>query len=149
MAEIAFYHLTKSNLEQALPKLLDKMVTAKKRAVVRFATKERVLSFNNLLWTAGQGSFTPHGCFEDDNPSEQPVWLTTTQENPNNASFLISTEDNDINDFEQFEKYFDMFNGNDPESLARARSRWATYKTAGHSLTYWQQAEDGSWQKKN
>ncbi|MFQ5983752.1 MAG: DNA polymerase III subunit chi, partial [Woeseiaceae bacterium] len=38
--------------------------------------------------------------------------------------------------------------GNDAAALAAAREEWRRLKEAGHDLTYWQQAEDGRWQKK-
>ena len=47
-----------------------------------------------------------------------------------------------------FDRCLDMFNGNDPQSVERARERWRTYKAAGHTVTYWQQSDTGKWEKK-
>ena len=41
-----------------------------------------------------------------------------------------------------------MFDGNDEEALARARADWKKAKESGLAATYWQQDEDGRWQKK-
>ena len=46
-----------------------------------------------------------------------------------------------------FRRVCDMFDGNDEEAVAAARRRWRDAKTAGHSLTYWQQTEKG-WEKR-
>ena len=56
MTDIAFYHLTRSPLEAALPKLLEKTLDAGKRAVVVAGSEERVENLNNALWTYSQGS---------------------------------------------------------------------------------------------
>jgi DNA polymerase-3 subunit chi len=42
---------------------------------------------------------------------------------------------------------FDLFDGNNPAAVAAARERWRSAKSAGHTLTYWQQTETG-WQSK-
>ena len=41
-----------------------------------------------------------------------------------------------------------LFDGNDADQLADARAQWATLKSAGHDLAYFQQGEDGRWQQK-
>jgi DNA polymerase-3 subunit chi len=40
-----------------------------------------------------------------------------------------------------------MFDGNDPAAVEAARQRWSAAKSAGHSLTYWQQTGAG-WEKR-
>ena len=47
----------------------------------------------------------------------------------------------------EFDRVFDLFDGNNSEAIAAARIRWKTAKEAGHTLIYWQQT-DSSWQKK-
>ncbi len=41
-----------------------------------------------------------------------------------------------------------LFDGNDEEAVAAARDRWRAVKAAGYEATYWQQDEDGRWQRK-
>ena len=45
------------------------------------------------------------------------------------------------------DRLFDLFDGKDEAAVAAARARWAAAKTAGHTLTYWQQGARG-WEKK-
>jgi DNA polymerase-3 subunit chi len=89
MTEIAFYHLQRSTLEQALPRLLEKTLAAGKRAVVVLGTPERVEALNAALWSFDQDSWIPHGSAADGNAADQPVWLTATDENPNGARYLF------------------------------------------------------------
>jgi DNA polymerase IIIc chi subunit len=62
--EVNFYHLTKSSLEDALPRLLLKTLQAGERAVVMLGSPERVDALNTHLWTFDHDSFLPHGAAE-------------------------------------------------------------------------------------
>lgn len=147
MTDVNFYHLQRSSLEQTLPKLLEKVLQAGKRAVVIARSEERIEVLNTLLWTYDPGSFLPHGSKGDGNASSQPVWLTADDENPNGATVLVLIDGARSDRLAEYERCLEVFNGNDPESVAAARQRWTHYKTAGHAATYWQQGERG-WEKK-
>ena len=41
-----------------------------------------------------------------------------------------------------------MFDGYDTVQLDHARGQWKRLKGEGHTLTYWQQSEEGRWVKK-
>src|SRR5438045_1624721 len=47
----------------------------------------------------------------------------------------------------EFARCCDMFDGNDEAAVQAARERWSAAKSAGHSLTYWQQTPAG-WEKR-
>ena len=89
MAEISFYHLINSTLEEALPVLLKKTLDAGKRAVVMAETNERLETLSSILWTAEPDSWIPHGSLKDGHLEHQPIWLTTSLENPNKATYLF------------------------------------------------------------
>lgn len=148
MTAIAFYHLQRWPLERALPKLLEKTLTAEKRAVVMAGSARRVESLVDLLWTYNPGSWLPHGSSRDGSPESQPVWLTTDDECPNNATFLFLTDGATSERVGDFERCFELFDGNDEAAVDAARQRWKAYKEAGHDLTYWQQTERGGWEQK-
>jgi DNA polymerase-3 subunit chi len=42
-----------------------------------------------------------------------------------------------------------VFNGDDGEALAAARSAWADCKMRGFEVTYWQADERGRWQRRD
>ena len=92
MTEISFYHLERSPLEAALPKLLEKTLAAGKRALVLASSEERVESLAQVLWTYDPGSWLPHGTAKDGNPEDQPIWLSTEPESANKATFLFMTD---------------------------------------------------------
>ncbi len=148
MTEIAFYHLQKSGLDQALPKLLSKTLESGERAVVLAGSQERVDALNNMLWSVDPSGWLPHGSAKEGDADRQPIWLTTEEENPNDASFLFLTDGVSAGDYSDYERCFDLFDGNDYGSVKAARDRWKALKEAGHALTYWQQNEQGRWEEK-
>ena len=148
MTDIAFYHLQRSPLEDVLPKLLEKTLDQGKRAVVMVGSDARVGALDALLWTFGEGSWLPHGSAAEGSEAEQPVWLTTNDENPNGATYLFLTDGARSDAVDTFERCFDLFDGNDAASLAGARERWKACQDADHRLTYWQQSSEGRWEEK-
>lgn len=147
MADIGFYHLTRSKLEHALPPLLQKVLDGGHRAVVRAGSDERVEFLNGLLWTYNPASFLPHGSARDGAGAEQPVWLTAGDDNPAGADILVLTDGAAAGDLGVFARCLEMFDGNDEDALTQARARWSEYRDAGHNLTYWRQNERGGWEK--
>lgn len=147
MAEIGFYHLLSTPLERALPRLLERARAQDLRIVVRAASAERVEHLNSLLWTYDEASFLAHGAARDGNPAAQPIWLSHREENPNGATVLFLVDGVEAGDAGAFARCLDLFDGNDPDAVEAARSRWRAAKDAGHTLTYWQQTATG-WEKK-
>ncbi|MGH6882849.1 MAG: DNA polymerase III subunit chi, partial [Hypericibacter sp.] len=89
MTEVRFYHLQRTSLEAALPKLLERTLARGQRALVMAGSNERVEALTAHLWTYDPNSFLPHGSKRDGRPERQPVWLTDQDENPNNATVLF------------------------------------------------------------
>ena len=150
MAEIGFYHLTRTPLEQALPKLLGRVLASGGRAMVLLATRERLEALDAALWTATDPDWLPHGTPATGHAGHQPIWLTTEdaaeEGAPNGARFLFLLEGCESARLDRFDRVFDLFDGGDEQALAAARSRWKAAKAAGHTLTYWQQGTRG-WEK--
>ena len=145
MTEARFYHLQRTGLEQALPRLLEKTLARGWRAVVLAGSAARVEALNQHLWTFEPESFLPHGGQRDGFAPDQPVWLTDQEENPNQAQVLFLVDGSMVTDTQRFELVCDLFDGNDAGAVAAARERWRQLKAAGLSLTYWQQTERGGW----
>jgi DNA polymerase-3 subunit chi len=148
MTQIGFYHLMRLPLEQALPKLLDKALAAGFRAVVLAGSVERVEALNDRLWTYEPDSWLPHGSARDGEAEMQPVWLTDKDENPNQATILVMCDGASSEHLSGFQRCLDLFDGNDPEAVEKARGRWKRWKADGHDLVYYQQTERGGWEEK-
>jgi DNA polymerase-3 subunit chi len=146
--EIGFYHLTRTPIERALPRLLEKVLEAGKRAVVRVGSEERVSFLNAALWTYDNASFLPHGSAREGDPDAHPIWLTAGDDNANGAAVLILTDGVEAADITAFERCLELFDGKDETAVQNARSHWKAYQESGCTLTYWQQTERGGWEKK-
>ncbi len=144
---VAFYHLTRSPLENALPRLLERARAQDLRVVVRCGSAARREALNGLLWTYDPASFLAHGSPEDGLAAEHPVYLTESGGNPNEAQVLILIDGLEADDLDGFARCLDLFDGNDQDAVAAARRRWQRLKAAGHDLTYWAQSDDGGWRQ--
>ena len=148
MTEIRFYHLQKQHLDQALPQILEKAFAGKNRIVVRMNDPKEVERMNGLLWTYKPNNFLPHGSKKEGKANHQPIWLTDQDENPNNATVLILTQNTTSETIETYDLCCEMLDGNSEEAVKSARARWKIYQDAGHDVTYWFQDEKGKWEKK-
>jgi DNA polymerase-3 subunit chi len=73
------------------------------------------------------------------------VWLTDADENPNGAQFLFLADGASSARVAEYERCFELFDGNDPDAVQAARARWTAYKDAGFALAYWRQTDRGGW----
>jgi DNA polymerase-3 subunit chi len=145
MTEILFYHLTAQPLARALPALLEKCLERKWKVVVQASGPERVAALDDALWTYSDDSFLPHGA--DGDGADEPIWLTTTDANPNKAAVRVLVDGAAAPDLGGYERALILFDGHDPDALDVARAQWKSLKAAGHQATYWRQADDGRWKR--
>jgi DNA polymerase-3 subunit chi len=148
MTEVLFYHLTESKLEDALPALLEKSVERGWKVVVQTNADARRDFLDAHLWSFREDSFLPHGTDVSPMADAQPVLLTAGSENGNAASVRFVVDGADPPAVETYERVVFMFDGYDAEQLENARAQWKRLKGEGHTLTYWQQSEEGRWVKK-
>lgn len=146
-AEVLFYHLERAPLERVLPSLLERTLERGWRAVVQSGSAERLEALDLALWTYSDASFLPHGTARDGDPSRQPIYLTTTNETPNGAGVRFLVDGAEMTGFNEFVRIVCIFDGQDSEATARARSQWKEARAAGCAVTYWRQSENGRWEK--
>ena len=147
MTAIGFYHLTRTGVEQALPRLLERTLAAGQRALVLCREEALVAALDQALWSCAEPVWLPHGSAADGDAELQPIWLATDDAAPNGARFLFLVDGANSARLGAFERVFDLFDGRDEAAVAAARERWKAAKAAGHGLTYWQQGARG-WEKK-
>lgn len=148
MAEVLFYHLTESTLEEALPGLLERSVGRGWRAVVQTGSEERRDALDQHLWTYRDDSFLAHGTDREPYAAEQPVLLTTGEANSNVANIRFLVDGAVPPDVDGYERAVFIFDGHDAEQLQAAREHWKAMKASGHAVTYWQQSADRRWERK-
>ena len=147
MTEVGFYHLTRSSLEAALPRLLEKAYAGGHRVLVRGSDPERLELLDRALWTYGKDSFLPHGGKGDGFADQQPIYLTLEPGNPNRATILALVDNAQAPDLASFDRCLDLFDGSDAAAVELARQRWRAVLEQGHGAIYWQENERGGWAK--
>ena len=145
MSEVGFYHLTRSTLSQALPQLLVRTLAAGQRALILGSTDTGLGALCIALWE--QPVWLPHGTIADGDPDLQPIWLSCDPAAVNGARYLFLVDNAETDQLSNFDRTFDLFDGNDQATVAAARQRWKAARGGGHTVAYWQQTER-SWQKK-
>ena len=152
MPETLFYHLERKGLEDVLPGLLERTRERGWRAVLRVGSAERMEALDTHLWTYSEQTFLAHGTAAEGDPSRQPIYLTTEEENPNKAEVLFLVggalpSDWAAPSLAQFARIVLLFDGRDPDALDAARAAWRNAKEAGHEVTYWKESASGKWEK--
>ena len=150
MAEILFYHLTRTPLEVTLPELLGKTLGRGWKAVVRSGAEDRLAWLDDRLWTGGDAAeFLPHARAGGADDASQPILLTTEAGAPNGADILFAVDGATVSTAEagEFNRVCVLFDGNDPAALDMARQQWKQLTDAGLPSKYWSQ-EIGNWQVK-
>ena len=149
MTEMLFYHLQGQPLERVLPTLLERSLERGWRVIVQSSSEERVEALDAQLWVFRDDSFLPHGTHKETSAPEQPILLTVGDDNPNGAAvrFLIDGAATPA-DAGSYRRIVLMFDGNDDDAVADARTRWTAAKQEGFDVTYWQADPNGRWVKK-
>ncbi len=148
MTEVLFYHLEHQPLERVLPSLVERTLERGWRAVVQAGSEERVEALDTLLWTYREESFLPHGTRRDGNSAEQPIYLTSDEENPNGAGVRFMVDGAETAELSGYDRVVYLFDARDETAVAKAREQWRAAKGAGCTVTYWQQSSEGRWEKK-
>lgn len=146
MAEVFFYHLTATPLEQTLPWLVEKALARDWSVLIRCGSEAGLSSLDALLWIFRDESFLPHGLASDPNAARQPVCLTLSDGNANGADVLMLVDGARVAPEEPhgYRRVCLMFDGNDAAALDVARADWRACGKAGLAATYWAQ-DGGRW----
>jgi DNA polymerase-3 subunit chi len=150
MTDISFYQVlngTPGAVDATVPMLLEKVIAAGHKVVIRCPSEDRMERLNQTLWTYKESSFLPHGSKNDGHQNAQPIFITDeVSEAPNDADILLLVSGAEAPDFSNYARVLDMFEASDIQKN-NARKRWSSYKEKGYPLAYFSH-EDGKWNKK-
>ncbi len=146
MADIWFYHLERETAEKVLPGLLERGLERELHMVVQTIDNERVKEISQGLWAHEDVAFLPHGIPGEADPQDQPIFITTNNENPNGATFRFYVDGAIPTSVEGLVRACLLFNGNDEPALQQARELWKRFKAEGHAIVYQKRDENGRWQ---
>jgi DNA polymerase III subunit chi len=143
---ITFYQILSETKEKSLCQLLAKVYNSGSKALVKFKDSDYLEQINRTLWSFSQKEFIPHGSHADPLSERQPIYLTTGDENPNNANLIVQVGQGEV-EIKNFERALLVFDGSNNEELAFARQKYKFYKDQNYTLEYWQQSASGAWEK--
>ena len=147
MSEVFFYHMTRQPLEVTLPMLLGKALGVGWKVAIQGTTSERLMWLDDKLWQ-GDG-FLPHGVSGGEFDSVQPVLITGDTTYPNNPDCVMCIDGAELETqaISTLKRAMILFDGNDVDAVAHARSQWKTITAANIPAKYWSQ-ETGRWEMK-
>lgn len=148
MTEIRFYHLRKQTPLQALVSLVERAMQKKEPILIHAQNKQDMDAINTHLWTYQPESFLPHDTEDNPNAETQLVLISSSNDNKNKATMMFQMHDGEMNPPASVTLCCKIFDGGNETQLTAARAEWKRLKDLGHTLTYWQQDEQGKWEQK-
>ncbi len=139
-SEVNFYQADDVVTKSIAPLLL-KVLEEKKRALIFCNNPQQMKEIDASLWSYGRNKFIPHVLISDKefDLKRQPIVLSSEEENPNDAHYLVFLNEPSSSFAAGFERVFYFFeegNFNTAKTLAQKMKPKNSYKK-----------EDGKWVK--
>ena len=145
MAEVWFYLLEREPVEAVLPGLLARGMQRGLRMAVQAESVDALAQVSERLWAHEDVAFLAHGDSSTPMPERQPIYLTTSPDNPNGATYRFYIAGAAPETLDGMDRASVMFEGGDEAAVERARTLWRLFKAEGHAIAYWKQDETGRW----
>ncbi len=148
--EIGFFHLTRSPLERALPRLLQQLLARGERVFLKCADAETAETLDRFLWTFDPDSFLPHGRVGEGRESDQPVligWQDTPPANSATVAVVVAPAELPAVPVARcFRRIAYLFDGHDEAIVTRARATYRAAAALAAVRKYWRQNQKGRWE---
>tara|TARA_Y100001936_G_C15444033_1_gene345676 strand:+ start:26 stop:475 length:450 start_codon:yes stop_codon:yes gene_type:complete len=148
MSEVYFYHLTHTRLEVALPKILERALSAEWSVELRIGMERDEETISDAIWKGPDESFLPN-CLEDsDKLQDHPIVLSKSSLSEVRDCLIVIDQVNlKENEVKKFKRVCLLFDAKNEVELTNARKTWKSLSNAGVNTVYW--AEDqGTWKRK-
>ena len=148
MSEVFFYYLTKTTLEIALPKILERALSEKWSIEIRTSANTNLDEISNAIWRGPEESFLPH-CLEDhEDLQDYPIVLCKSPlKDWRDCLIVVGQADLKENEVKNYKRICLIFDAKIEVELSKARKSWKKLSDEGINTVYW--AEDkGRWVKK-
>ena len=87
--QFSFYQIEDTNFLRTICKIIERAYLESYKVMVKVENSSIEESLNKILWSYSQKTFIPHGASFDPLPNKQPVYITTTDDNCNDADLII------------------------------------------------------------
>jgi len=137
--QINFYQ-TNDILHKSIAPILLKILEEGKRALILSKNQDLLTQIDDGLWSFSKTKFVPHGTKNDKITSQnQPIFLSSIEENSNNASYLIFLDKPEDKFITSFDKNFYFFND---DNKKEAQNLWLHYKKLNYKLNFFKKESD-------
>ena len=149
MPQVDFYHLTSSNMAEALVMLVKKCQVAGKRALIQ-CPRPAAETMDDALWAQDPDSWIPHGLDDAAGTERAQAWIMSEPAgNPIDAEFLFLLHGAERPDMASFERVFNLFDGRSDAQVSQARAQWQEWRQdESLEMRYFAQDDDGKWGKR-
>lgn len=149
MLQVDFYHLTKSDMAEALVMLVKKCQLAGKKVLVQ-CPRPAAEAMDEALWTQDPDSWIPHGLDDAAGAAHAQAWIMSSPEgNPVSAEFLFLLHGAERPDMTTFERVFNLFDGRSEAQVSQARAQWQEWRRHDAlEMRYFAQDDEGRWEKR-
>ncbi|WP_341791665.1 DNA polymerase III subunit chi [Rickettsia endosymbiont of Gonocerus acuteangulatus] len=152
MQQFSIYQTSDELLLKAIFLLIEKCYYSDLKSIVLTVDAEQQEMLNKNLWTYSRKQFIPHGSKVDPQPEKQPIYITDTLQNPNNASVLIIISPNNIEKILQAKEYISDFKRiiiitDLTEDLKKLSLKISQITEQENNIDCFTQDQRGSWNK--
>lgn len=152
MQQFSIYQTSDELLLKAIFLLIEKCYYSDLKSIVLTADTEQQEMLNKNLWIYSRKQFIPHGSKVDPQPEKQPIYITDTLQNPNNASVLIIISPTNIEKILQAKEYVSDFKRiiiitDLPEDLKKLNLKISQITKQKNTIDCFTQDQRGSWNK--
>ena len=149
MSEVYFYHLTQTRLEVALPKILERALSADWSVELRIGIKAEEEPISDAIWKGPDESFLPHCSQDNDKLHDYPIVLSKSPlSEVRDCLIVVDQAEFQENEVEKFKRVCLLFDSKNEIELANARKTWKSLSDAGLKTSYWAE-NNGKWTKKD
>jgi len=136
MTQVDFYILQDSRpgAQSLLAcRLAEKAFKKGHQVFINTASGQQLKQLDDMLWTFRDGSFLPHGLYEENTDSTHPVLLGHAIEPEGSSDVLVNLSDDVPAFFSRFNRVAELVGG-DERQRESARERYRFYKDRGYTL---------------
>ena len=149
MSEVYFYHLTQTRLEVALPKILERALSADWSVELRIGMEADEEPISDAIWKGPDESFLPHCSEDNDKLNDYPIVLSKSPlSEVRDCLIIVDQAELRENEVEKFKRVCLLFDSKNEIELTNARETWKSLSDAGLKTSYWAE-NNGRWIKKD
>ncbi len=148
-ATAVFYHLLRAGLDETVMTTVTRAQGAGWRVMIRAPDAALLQHLDAKLWLGPEEGFLAHGLAGGAQDADQPVLLGQGPiTNGAQGLMLLAGAEAARDEMAALQRIWVLFDGADPEAVAKARQSWAQMTGWGLAAQYWSD-ESGVWVKKS